>query len=309
MNVQYLGVLLNEKQNLHLLMKVTTTREWIMLIIILMIVEAFIAYAAFENSASPNALNFVSFTGTIISIILAMLAIGYTYGESISQKTGSSELARQIDSLSRITESIKIKTEPLEKIELISQQLVEVKQNFSLGISDIKSSTTSIMSDVLKAIGPHQVNSNDKLQYSTGSEEESHMKFITNDYSYNRIPFLWLATRSGEKFKDYNAVADKFFRFSVQYVRALDEKNSTPLTENEISSAIQWAATFGSLLSIMSILDLYEDEFYIKNDILEVSDGIYQAVVKSSGTMSFSGDNWLAKVEKVLTEELNSKKK
>lgn len=61
-------------------------REWVFSIVIVSLVQAFVWYSAFVNAGSGSALNFISFAGTLVSIILAVLAIGYTYGESISQK-------------------------------------------------------------------------------------------------------------------------------------------------------------------------------------------------------------------------------
>jgi len=100
-----------------------TKREWITLIVLLSIVQAFFWYAVFENSQSTSALAYVSFAGTLVSIILAVLAIGYTYGESISQKGKSDGLAEQIKTLGSLIESVEIEAKSLEKIQVISKEL------------------------------------------------------------------------------------------------------------------------------------------------------------------------------------------
>lgn len=100
-----------------------TKREWITLLILLSIVQAFFWYAVFENSQSASALSYVSFAGTLVSIILAVLAIGYTYGESLSQKSKSDGLAEQIKTLGGLIESVKIEAEALENIQGISKEL------------------------------------------------------------------------------------------------------------------------------------------------------------------------------------------
>lgn len=100
-----------------------TKREWITLIILLSIVQAFFWYAVFENSQSASALSYTSFAGTLVSIILAVLAIGYTYGESLSQKSKSDGLAEQIKTLGGLIESVKIEAEALENIQGISKEL------------------------------------------------------------------------------------------------------------------------------------------------------------------------------------------
>ncbi|TMP45906.1 MULTISPECIES: hypothetical protein [unclassified Pseudoalteromonas] len=108
-----------EKQN----KKAFTKREWIQLIITLTIVQAFFWYAVFENSQSASALGYVSFAGTLVSIILAVLAIGYTYGESISQKNKSDGLANQISTLGSLIESVELEAKSLEKIQDIANEL------------------------------------------------------------------------------------------------------------------------------------------------------------------------------------------
>ncbi|HHF2860074.1 TPA: hypothetical protein ACPJZ4_004723 [Vibrio diabolicus] len=100
-----------------------TKREWITLIILLGIIQAFFWYAVFENSQSASALAYVSFAGTLVSIILAVLAIGYTYGESISQKNKSDGLTDQIKTLGRLIENVEMEAKSLENIQDISNEL------------------------------------------------------------------------------------------------------------------------------------------------------------------------------------------
>lgn len=100
-----------------------TKREWVQLIITLTIVQAFFWYAVFENSQSVSALAYVSFAGTLVSIILAVLAIGYTYGESVSQKNKGDGLASQISTLGSLIESVELEAKSLEKIQDISKEL------------------------------------------------------------------------------------------------------------------------------------------------------------------------------------------
>ena len=100
-----------------------TKREWIQLIITLTVIQAFFWYAVFENSQSASALGYVSFAGTLVSIILAVLAIGYTYGESVSQKNKGDGLASQINTLGALIENVELEAKSLEKIQDISKEL------------------------------------------------------------------------------------------------------------------------------------------------------------------------------------------
>ena len=152
--------------------KAFTKREWIQLIIILTIFQAFFWYAVFENSQSESALGYVSFAGTLVSIILAVLAIGYTYGESISQKNKSEGLADQINTLGTLIESVEVEAKSLEKIQDIATELTgfigsykadkqtseshlrQIRENISKFTKSSDSKTESINKDRLGPLRP-----------------------------------------------------------------------------------------------------------------------------------------------------------
>lgn len=106
-----------------------TKREWIHLIITLSIIQAFIWWVSFQFAGNSSALGYVSFAGTLISIILAVLAIGYTYGESHQQKNSSTTLANQIESLVAIRDKLEIQAEALNNINVLKASLDEFSKN------------------------------------------------------------------------------------------------------------------------------------------------------------------------------------
>src|ERR1700760_3776689 len=97
-----------------------TKRDWIFILIIISLMQGIIWYISFVNSKSVNALNYVSFAGTLISIILAVLAIGYTYGESLAEKNKSNNISNQINTLNDVIKNIQIEASALEKISIIN---------------------------------------------------------------------------------------------------------------------------------------------------------------------------------------------
>lgn len=101
-------------------------REWIHLIITLSIIQAFIWWVSFQFAGNSSALGYVSFAGTLISIILAVLAIGYTYSESQQQKNSSNALSNQIESLIKIREDLQEQAEALKSIEDLHNSLVSI---------------------------------------------------------------------------------------------------------------------------------------------------------------------------------------
>lgn len=103
-----------------------TKREWIHLIITLSIVQGVIWFASFIYADNSSALGYVSFAGTIISIILAVLAIGYTYGESQQQKNSSHTLAQQLNSLDNISDRLAIQADALEDMKIVKDSMINI---------------------------------------------------------------------------------------------------------------------------------------------------------------------------------------
>jgi hypothetical protein len=171
-------------------LKNLSPREWIFIVLILSLVQGVIWYVSFVNAKNGTALNYVSFAGTLISIILAVLAIGYTYGESLSEKNKSNALANQISTLNEVIKNISIQSSSLDKITLINEELLQLANNFREGMS----TTHSRVDDVRKAI--------DKLLDASASQDSSHfnkekdLPFIKvigqMDNLHLRVVFLYL---------------------------------------------------------------------------------------------------------------------
>ncbi|NVM75942.1 hypothetical protein FHW83_001729 [Duganella sp. SG902] len=74
-------------------------REWLFLICILLMVEYWIFHVSIEFADSQSVLNYISFAGTISSIILAVVAIIYSFVQGDSQQAMSGILARELENL------------------------------------------------------------------------------------------------------------------------------------------------------------------------------------------------------------------
>jgi Na+/melibiose symporter-like transporter len=117
---------------------------WALITIILMMSEAFIFYVSHIHSTNTSALGYITFAGTIVSIILAILAIGYTYGESVVNKSNSQNIQTYITELKEAVHNIQdivennnlenIKSEiddSLGKLSSLSNDLQETVKNKS----------------------------------------------------------------------------------------------------------------------------------------------------------------------------------
>src|SRR6266404_4369715 len=74
-------------------------REWLMLIVVLMLIQFIVQASAYVYCGSRNALNYWSLVGTSISIILALVAIIWTFFQNLVQQKGSASIATQIERL------------------------------------------------------------------------------------------------------------------------------------------------------------------------------------------------------------------
>ncbi|WP_353161904.1 hypothetical protein [Acinetobacter guillouiae] len=153
-----------------------TKREWIHLIITLSIVQAAIWFVSFVYANNSSALGYISFAGTIISIILAVLAIGYTYGESHQQKNSSITLSNQIESLVAIKDKLEIQADSLSDIKNLKSSL----ENFSNKVDNHFFETNDNLQKVkldLQVFG--KSNNEDGQLFDTKLSEES-KKLIFN---------------------------------------------------------------------------------------------------------------------------------
>jgi hypothetical protein len=71
------------------------TREWIGVLVIVVLVQFMITYVSFDFGTSGRALGFVSFAGTVVSIIIGVVAILYSFYQSNSQANVVSDIKDQ----------------------------------------------------------------------------------------------------------------------------------------------------------------------------------------------------------------------
>lgn len=163
-----------------------TTREWIFVFIIASIVQGGVWYVSFVNADNASALTYVSFAGTLISIILAVLAIGYTYGESVAQKNKSDNVASQISSLNNVIKNVKFETKHLEDISKISEELSSFHSHFKSEMEGTKKSVGEISKAFSDLVDSNQML--DKLKYpeKTTLDEDVLMKVLL----INRTPLM-----------------------------------------------------------------------------------------------------------------------
>jgi hypothetical protein len=116
-------------------------REWLLLIALLVLTQFLIHALAWRFGGSSNALGYVSFAGTVVSTILAVLAIIYGFLQSAEQSQSTTTIASQITSLQRVVESFQ-KSGGMLSQQL--QQLAEVSSGINRAIAVSESSQQQI---------------------------------------------------------------------------------------------------------------------------------------------------------------------
>ncbi|EKO3916301.1 hypothetical protein GI293_001459 [Vibrio fluvialis] len=94
-------------------MKKFETREWVFVILIIMLVQFIVQTAAWLYGGNSGALGYLSFAGTAVSIILAVLAIMYSFLQSSSQEKSSANISTQVTKLIDVVGNIEVSKEDL----------------------------------------------------------------------------------------------------------------------------------------------------------------------------------------------------
>lgn len=178
------------------------TKDWIYLFIISFFLQFIIYYFSFIYGGSVKALGYISFAGTLVSIILAVIAIGYTYGESIKQKGSSDQLLLEIASLREIKDKLAGQVDILENIA-----------HLKLVVEDTRNAVSKFdLSNEMKILKDHFKNEEKiKPLDSVGNEyiEKIILKFsVLNDERFLRIIYS-IDKEKIKKFEDfYNVFTD-----------------------------------------------------------------------------------------------------
>lgn len=128
-----------------------TRREWLLVIALLLMVEYWVVTRSYTFAEEQLVLNYISFAGTISSILLAVLAIIYGFYQSHSQQQVSNQILSQVDNLRSVSE--KLQESPikfglqLDRIDNITNKLdsIDLGVGQSQGqLSEIKSQLSEI---------------------------------------------------------------------------------------------------------------------------------------------------------------------
>lgn len=124
------------------------TSQWVMAIIIISLGQLLIHYYSSQVMTGSEVINYVSFAGTIVSIILAVLAIVYSFYQSFTQQNNVDSIAREIERLKESALDIKVASKSIRKT---SKLLPEIIDGLSMLPSIVSEKVTERTDDLLKA--------------------------------------------------------------------------------------------------------------------------------------------------------------
>lgn len=107
--------------------------EWILIILVIVLLLTIIFIFVTYYGSNKDIVSYVGFAGTIVSIILAVLAIVYTYYQNVSQEQSSYRISEQIIKLSTVA----------SKLNEIDEIAVNLRQTLA-GIETLKGQVMSL---------------------------------------------------------------------------------------------------------------------------------------------------------------------
>ncbi|MBL0675243.1 hypothetical protein ACK327_01510 [Aeromonas dhakensis] len=129
--------------------KLLSTREWILIILLLMIAQALIHFWSTETMSSSQIVNYISFAGTIVSIILAVLAIVYSFYQSFSQQNNVDSISREVDNLKETAKKV---SESAHEISSATSYLPKIMDDVVLLPRKINEAVEQVISDRTKIL-------------------------------------------------------------------------------------------------------------------------------------------------------------
>lgn len=178
-----------------------SNREWIFIIVLILVISKFIDFIAYTYSSNENVIGYVSFASTLASIILAVLAIIYGFLQSHQQSIASLSMVSQVETLSKVLIDIQSNNDKfnkdINKIDGIMNTL-----NFSFEeIKNLRSSHegfTSKFEGFLKDLSHNKVILTGEDQKQNSLKNNINL-FLAEDRSLFDVTLLLLFLFEGKK--------------------------------------------------------------------------------------------------------------
>ncbi len=240
--------------------------SWGLVTFILMLIEYIVFNWTYEYGSDSNLINQISFAGTIVSIILAVLAIIYSFVQSEGQKNDSNRIATQISSLETVVKEIdmsKVKfVSELERLEHISKKIDSVNEL----LESQKTETVAVRTIVQDLY-------NDS--FNKPNKENTNLNGLDKFLSEGRVVRLLMYTFKliGNDSVDIN----DFIREKFSYPLAEVEKEGANSSQSTSFFEAKWGGATVVLLALLqnfSLLQLKNGKLTVSKELLQKVDSI-----------------------------------
>lgn len=259
-----------------------TKREWLFLIFIIMLVEFIVGSISLFYSKSASALGYISISGTVVSIILAFLAIIYSYYQSASQANSSSSLNSQIEKLISIVDTIKTnKSDFTSELSQLSDIRAKLETSFQLQRSS--HAKVQELNESMKELR----NNNLSGEYSSDTKVENFDSLIIEGDNSIHITLLivYYAAQAGVEYKNI------WSELGLPVVKVLNENKETPEILEYFKGSVFGVITVLNALSFIetsgekfpiSICDDYEQSFTAFHKFISSRDEeVYKEIIET----------------------------
>jgi hypothetical protein len=144
---------------------------WCLIVVISLMAEYQLIYWTSDFGSDPDVVSHVGFAGTIVSTILALVAIGYAYFQTFSARRDADTIAAQINNLRNVlgtldvasdeiknqTDALKLVREEIVRVGTGQDAVIEAQRRIEAAIVASSTAKKSTAGEAAKAAAPSTV--------------------------------------------------------------------------------------------------------------------------------------------------------
>ena len=225
-------------------------REWLLIVTLVVIGEYLFLESVFKYGANEGIVSYMSFAGTIVSIILAVLAIVYSYYQNFSQQRDSNSIATQVELLRNTVGDIRVsKDEFANELQRINEISDKLDQSISI-LAESKGHVTKLTADFssLKSLLESSTS-----QKSEGSGDVQLTTSQIEKFFYACHEFIYVVLYSYYRSSGESLTVDERYR------KYFWEPMSMHFTDQEYSQRT-FSGMYGILRHVFFALDLFTED-------------------------------------------------
>lgn len=189
--------------HMQLIKRDFSRREWLMIIAIVMMVEYWILSLSYEFRGSSTVVNFVSFAAAITSLLLAVIAIIFSFLQSDAQQNATTAMIGQIDSLRSVATSLDVSGSNIATQASEIGNAADQLQQLSLAVRDSYQKIVDLEDHLSGIRGTQEAMSAAVAGLSAKKVEESNLPQAADASPYSKVYKLFRATSFEADFLGY----------------------------------------------------------------------------------------------------------